>query len=184
MRRSFLVFAFVGALAIGTGEASAQYYQTYPTYPAYPTNCDAYARSYAYQTAGYPAGGVIGGAAVGALAGAGIGAIVGGPASVRRGAAIGAVSGAFIGAASNRWNAAYRFAYNNCVASVRYASPPVVYATPPTPAYPVYTTPSYGRPYPAWSQAWFDYCSNRFQTFDRQTGYYKGFDGQYHFCQG
>jgi hypothetical protein len=43
---------------------------------------------------------------------------------------------------------------------------------------------NYGRPYPAWSQAWFDYCRNRFRSFDMQTGRYLGFDGQYHFCQG
>jgi hypothetical protein len=180
-----------GTLALGTGAASAQYYQTYPTYPSYPSyqvNCDAYARNYASQVA-RPGGQVLGGAAFGALAGAGIGAAVGGQRSIGTGAAIGAASGALLGASTSNWNGAYRYAYNNCIQSVRYsAPPPPVYTAPPVayPQPPVYAAPApgYGRPYQAWTQAWFQYCSGRFRSFNPQTGNYLGFDGQYHFCQG
>lgn len=183
MTHTLRLLACAAALALGTGTASAQYYQAYPIYPA-PTyaanNCDVYARNYANQVT-RPGGRILGGAAVGALTGAGIGAIVGGPNSIRRGAAIGAASGAFIGAVGNNWNVAYRNAYNNCVHNMAYqAPPPVAYYPPP------YAVPpqNYGRPYPAWSQAWFSYCTSRFRSFNQQTGYYLGFDGQYHFCQG
>ncbi len=191
MTHTLRLLACAAALALGTGTASAQYYQAYPTYPAptYQTNnCDAYARNYAYQVA-RPGGRILGGAAFGALTGAGIGAIVGGPNSIRRGATIGAVSGAFLGAAGNSWNAAYRYAYNNCIHSMAYQAPPPVYVQPPAAYYPppppyAAAPQNYGRPYPAWSQAWFGYCANRFRSFNQQTGHYLGFDGQYHFCQG
>lgn len=188
MTHTLRLLVCAGALALGTGAASAQYYQPYPNYAV---NCDAYARNYASQVA-RPGGQVLGGAAFGALTGAGIGAIVGGQPAIGRGAAIGAFSGALLGAASSNWNGAYRYAYNNCIRSIRYAPPPQpVYPAPPPVAYypppPVYVAPpqpSYGRPYPAWSQAWFAYCTDRFRSFNPQTGHYLGFDGQYHFCQG
>jgi hypothetical protein len=58
--------------------------------------------------------------------------------------------------------------------------------------------PGYGDPYyddgPAygysggysaapWSPAWYDYCSSRYRSFDPRTGYFLGYDGQYHFCR-
>jgi hypothetical protein len=58
--------------------------------------------------------------------------------------------------------------------------------------------PSYGDPYydrPAygygpvgyraapWSPAWYDYCSSRYRSFNPRTGYFKGYDGQFHFCR-
>jgi hypothetical protein len=189
MTHTLRLLVCAGALALGTGAASAQYYQAYPSNPGYPVNCDAYARNYASQVA-RPGGQVLGGAAFGALAGAGIGAVVGGQQSIGTGAAIGAAGGALLGASTSNWNGAYRYAYNNCIQSVRYNPPPPVYTAPPVayyPAPPVYVAPaqpSYGRPYAAWSQAWFSYCSSRFRSFDPQTGNYLGFDGQYHFCQG
>lgn len=33
-----------------------------------------------------------------------------------------------------------------------------------------------------WSREWLRYCSGRFRTFDADTGTYKGYDGQRHFC--
>jgi hypothetical protein len=188
MSHALRLLVCAGALAVGTGAASAQYYQTFPTYPSYPTtNCDAYARNYAAQVT-RPGGQVLGGAAFGALAGAGIGAVVGGQKSIGTGAAIGAASGALLGASTTNWNGAYRYAYNNCVQSIRYSAPPPVYAAPPVaynpPVYVAPAQPTYGRPYQAWTQAWFQYCSNRFRSFNPQTGQYLGFDGQYHFCQG
>ena len=33
-----------------------------------------------------------------------------------------------------------------------------------------------------WSKAWFGYCTNRYRSFDPETGRYYGYDGEYHFC--
>jgi hypothetical protein len=38
--------------------------------------------------------------------------------------------------------------------------------------------------YEPWSQAWLDYCSAKFRSFDRRTGTYLGYDGKRHFCAG
>lgn len=54
-----------------------------------------------------------------------------------------------------------------------YVEPPVVYQ--PAPAY-------YGRPAP-WTPAWYASCDARYRSFNPQTGYFLGYDGQYHFCQ-
>ncbi len=60
-----------------------------------------------------------------------------------------------------------------------YGPPPVVYQ--PAPVYraaPVY----YDRPQP-WTPEWFAYCDERYKSFNARTGYFYGFDHQYHFCQ-
>jgi hypothetical protein len=54
-----------------------------------------------------------------------------------------------------------------------YAAPQVLYG--PTTAY-------YGPPEP-WTSDWFAYCSDRYRSFDPQTGYFLGYDGNYHFCE-
>ena len=54
-----------------------------------------------------------------------------------------------------------------------YAPPPVVYQ--PAPVY-------YAAPEP-WSPEWYDYCNARYQSFNPRTGYFLGYDGQYHFCR-
>ncbi len=33
-----------------------------------------------------------------------------------------------------------------------------------------------------WSPAWYNYCENRFRSFDARTGTYLGYDGKRHFC--
>ncbi len=55
--------------------------------------------------------------------------------------------------------------------------PPVVYRPAYQPA-PVY----YAGPQP-WTPEWYDYCDARYRSFDERTGYFLGYDGQYHFCQ-
>ena len=59
-----------------------------------------------------------------------------------------------------------------------YYEPAPVYAAPPVyrPAQ-VY----YSRPDP-WTQEWYAYCSDRYRSFNGQTGYFLGYDGNYHFC--
>jgi len=34
-----------------------------------------------------------------------------------------------------------------------------------------------------WTPAWYQYCSGKYDSFNPKTGYYKGYDGQYHFCR-
>ncbi len=40
---------------------------------------------------------------------------------------------------------------------------------------------SYGASEP-WSDAWYEYCTRRFRSFDTQSGTYLGYDGKRHFC--
>jgi BA14K-like protein len=35
-----------------------------------------------------------------------------------------------------------------------------------------------------WSREWFRYCSNRYRSFNPETGTYRGYDGRSHFCAG
>jgi hypothetical protein len=37
----------------------------------------------------------------------------------------------------------------------------------------------YGEP---WSQSWYNYCEDRYRSFNASTGTYRGYDGQDHFC--
>jgi BA14K-like protein len=34
-----------------------------------------------------------------------------------------------------------------------------------------------------WSRDWFRYCSNRYRSFNPDTGTYRGYDGRDHFCR-
>lgn len=42
---------------------------------------------------------------------------------------------------------------------------------------------NYGVSYEPWSEAWLNYCSAKFRSFDARTGTYKGYDGLRHFCE-
>lgn len=42
--------------------------------------------------------------------------------------------------------------------------------------------PHHYRPKP-WSNAWYDHCFSRYQSFNPKTGYFLGFDGKHHFCR-
>jgi hypothetical protein len=33
-----------------------------------------------------------------------------------------------------------------------------------------------------WSRGWYEYCSDRYRSFDPQSGTYMGYDGREHFC--
>jgi hypothetical protein len=54
------------------------------------------------------------------------------------------------------------------------------YAYPPPP--PPYPAPAYGRP-PVGSEAWLDYCSRRYRSFDPYSGTFVGYDGRRYPCQ-
>ncbi|MFN3170949.1 MAG: BA14K family protein [Hyphomicrobiales bacterium] len=40
----------------------------------------------------------------------------------------------------------------------------------------------HARPAP-WTPAWYSYCSNRYRSFNPQTGYFLAYSGNYTFCQ-
>lgn len=37
-------------------------------------------------------------------------------------------------------------------------------------------------PYAPWTPEWYAWCARRYRSFDPNTGYYLGYDGEYHFC--
>jgi BA14K-like protein len=69
-------------------------------------------------------------------------------------------------------------AYNRRPLSEFYGTPPTGY--PPAVAEPQ----TYGNSLAAdaWTPQWFDYCRNKFRSFDDQSGTYLGYDGKRHFC--
>ncbi|MGF7161945.1 hypothetical protein FHS85_003588 [Rhodoligotrophos appendicifer] len=160
VKSASLVVAVLGAfVTVGTGEAAAQSAQ-----------CDRYARDYANQYTN-PAGNVLGGAVAGAIGGAALGGILGGGKGAGRGAAIGAGVGAVGGAANQggQWNQYYYAAYNDCMAqNVRAPAPQPVYR---------------GGGYEPWSREWYQYCQQRYRSFNPQTGYFNAGGGRYKFCQ-
>jgi hypothetical protein len=122
--------------------------------------CDNYARTYANQRAG---GNAIGGAVLGGIGGAALGGILGGKNAVGTGAIVGGVGGAAVGGSS--WQRLYNDAYYRCMNSAPAYKPQPVYGTPPV-----------------GSKAWKQRCSYKYKSFDWKTGYYLGYDGQYHVC--
>lgn len=67
-----------------------------------------------------------------------------------------------------------------------YVQPAPVYAPPPPPpAYypaPPARSVQYRAGYEPWSRGWYQYCSDRFRSFNPSTGTYRGYDGRDHFC--
>ncbi|KXF76743.1 hypothetical protein ATN84_11965 [Paramesorhizobium deserti] len=86
--------------------------------------------------------------------------------------AVGLAAGALIGSA---------------LSQPRYVEPgPVIYQPAPPAYYPpaprrVVTYQRYGG-YEPWSREWYRYCSDRYRSFNPQTGTYRGYDGADHFC--
>jgi hypothetical protein len=68
---------------------------------------------------------------------------------------------------------------------------PRYYAYEPAPVYvapaPVYVEPapvySYSAGAAPWSAEWYAYCDARYRSFNSRTGYFLGYDGEYHFCR-
>lgn len=42
--------------------------------------------------------------------------------------------------------------------------------------------PVYTPSYEPWTQSWYDYCSQRYRSFNPNTGTFVGYDGREHFC--
>jgi len=63
-----------------------------------------------------------------------------------------------------------------------YEPAPVYVAPPPPPAYYQPAPAYYAAPEP-WTPPWYDYCGERYRSFSPRTGYFLGYDGDYHFCR-
>lgn len=61
-----------------------------------------------------------------------------------------------------------------------YYEPAPVYRAPPPVAY--NQAPVYYSPPDPWTPEWYAYCSDRYRSFNEETGYFRGYDGNYHFC--
>jgi hypothetical protein len=130
--------------------------------------CDTQARSYADRTA--RAGeNVVGGAIAGGVGGAVMGGIFGGSRGARRGAAWGAGAGAVGGAvrSSREWRYADDSEYDHCMRRANYRRPAPRPSRAPEP----------------WTDAWYDYCSAKYRSFDEETGYYRAYSGNLRFCR-
>ena len=152
MKIALSALAFAGALALGTAGASAQV----------DPYCDQYARDYAKSRAG---GAAVGGAVVGGIGGALLGNVLGGKNAMLPGAAVGALGGGVVGGSA--WKKHYNAAYVDCMTSRRAAVAPQ-----PQPIY----LPPVG------SNDWKRMCSQKYRSFNWDTGYYRGYDGQFHLC--
>jgi len=151
----------VSIVAVSAGSASAQ-----------ERRCDREAKRYAdsrMNRGDAALGSAIGSAAVGAV----IGGIIGGGKGAGKGAIIGGSTGAVGGALASgpEWQRAYDRAYEDCMD--RYepvrarAAEPVYRAGPIEP----------------WTDEWYEWCSNRYRSFNARTGTFTGYDGVKYFCQ-
>lgn len=61
-----------------------------------------------------------------------------------------------------------------------YYEPDVVYVEP-APVY-VQPAPAYYAVEP-WTAEWYAYCESKYRSFNPSTGYFKGYDGQFHLCR-
>jgi BA14K-like protein/YMGG-like Gly-zipper len=123
--------------------------------------CDAYARDYAdhYTRAGEN---VVGGAVAGAIGGALLGGIISDKPG--KGALIGAGVGTAAGAvnSSARWRDNYDYAFHRCMSSSRTAA-----ARGPEPG----------------SPEWYDYCEDRYRSFNPETGMFLSTSGAWKPCR-
>lgn len=59
--------------------------------------------------------------------------------------------------------------------------PPRHFRRPPPP--PVYAPVHAGSRFHPWTPAWYRYCSNRYRSFNPNTGYFLSYSGEYRFCR-
>lgn len=89
------------------------------------------------------------------------------------GLAVGVIAGAALASPPPR-----RYYYDD---GPRYYEPPprVIYYRPA----PVYRAePVYEGGLRPWTRSWYNYCSDRYRTFDPRSGTFVGYDGRAHFC--
>jgi BA14K-like protein/PXPV repeat (3 copies) len=48
---------------------------------------------------------------------------------------------------------------------------------------PVYVAPAPVYVYQPWTPDWYTYCGGKYRSFNPDTGYFLGYDGEYHFCR-
>ena len=166
MFSSFVKVAALAALGLSIVSATAV------TASAQEGRCDREARRYAdsRMNRGEAAlGSAIGSAAVGAI----IGGVIGGGKGAGKGAIIGGSTGAVGGALASgpEWQRAYDRAFEDCMD--RYAP---VRARAPEPVY-------RAGPIEPWTDEWFEWCTNRYRSFNPRTGTFTGYDGVKYFCQ-
>ena len=63
-----------------------------------------------------------------------------------------------------------------------YYEPDVVYVAPP-PVYARRAPVVYSYAPEPWSPEWYAYCDAKYRSFNPDTGYFKGYDGRFHFCR-
>ncbi|MHB2264129.1 BA14K family protein [Aliihoeflea sp. PC F10.4] len=100
--------------------------------------------------------------------------------------ALGLAAGALIGNANRQGDVVYRYgddAYYDRYDEPRYARPLPAYERPvrvyeqPRPVY----VERYSS-FEPWTRDWYRYCSDRYRSFDAQSGTFMGYDGVRHFC--
>jgi uncharacterized protein YcfJ len=138
---------------------------------------DDYARS---RTGGNALGGAFGGAAAGAI----LGAIIDGGRGAGRGALIGGGTGLIFGAIgeAHGYEQAYDRAFDDCIREHDRLdnANQAVYNNNQT----GYQSGGYQGAAPEpWTDAWYDYCSAKYRSFDADSGYYLAYSGTYRFCQ-
>lgn len=138
--------------------------------------CDREARDYADHRAGGGGEDALRGGLLGAIGGAILGGAIDGGRGAGRGALIGGgvgvVGGAVHGSAA--WKRAYNRSYRKCVNAQRTrhrnnARPAKVRRARARPA--------------AWSDEWYQYCAERYRSFNPDTGYYKTYSGRFRLCK-
>jgi ribonucleotide reductase alpha subunit len=153
MKAILAILICAGTLALSANAASAATF----------TECDAYARQVANDNVAKRTAGT---AVVGALLGLGIGAAQGN--NLGSSAAIGAGAGGVTGLAvgSVEWQKIYDAELDDCMGSSGHTN-----------------VGSQTGLYEPWSPEWFEYCDERYQSFDETDGTFQPFEGPRRLCR-
>ncbi len=134
--------------------------------------CEREARDYADHRAGGGGEDALRGGLIGAIGGAILGGAIDGGRGAGRGALIGGGVGVLGGAVhgSAEWKRAYKYSYRRCVKAQR------------TKHRRKKINRARVRP-AAWSDEWYQYCAQRYRSFNPDTGYYKTNSGRFRLCK-
>lgn len=167
LKKSLLVVGTLATLVLNGSIAEARSYRA---------SCDAYAKRIAYRQGGGDGANVVGGVVGGAVAGGIVGGIVGNGQgnSIGTGALIGGVTGGALGAASGdgrRYDRyAYEEAYSQCMNDRGRT-----YISQDQPRSRSYSRQRY-------NSRDVQYCSQRYRSYNPDTGTYLSSSGQYRPC--